>query len=97
MKLIDEILLIEDQNWRAKPYRELEKLLENVSCYSIEHKNALFQFEVHSKRSSKNRDEIIIRVECSRNSLVGSFFGKARYFAKSLHMGIREIDNDEAF
>ena len=67
-----------------------------MTGYEVEHAGKKYQFEIHSQRG-QSPDEIIVMVECSKGSFLGSFFGRARYFAVSSISGPREIEADEAF
>jgi hypothetical protein len=93
---LDEILEMEEVRWRKMSFTEIVPNLDDVTCYDMKHKGAEYQFEIHTKKGQSN-DEIIIMVECSKKSFLGSFFGRCRYFAKAKDESIREIDGDEAF
>ena len=92
----DEILELEDARWRKESYGSLLETLNDVICYKKEHKGKGFLFEIHTKRSEK-ADEVIVILECSRDSFLGRFFGKCRFFAKDRNNGVREIEGEEAF
>jgi hypothetical protein len=96
MKPIEEVLATEEAKWRAKPYGEIETNLGAVQSYKIVHGDVSYQIEIHS-RKGKKQNEIIVMVEVSKNTLLGSFFGRAKYFVISKESGVREIENDEAF
>ena len=96
MPELNYILDAEDKIWRNKPYSEIKSFLGNVECYVKKHKGKEYQVEIHTKIGS-NDDEIIVMVECSKNSFLGSFVGRCYYFAKLKDGLIREIDGDEAF
>ena len=93
---LDDALKIEEKEWREMPYPEIESIIGDVKCYIKNHNGKSFQFEIHTK-TGKAQNEIIVMVECSKNSFFGSFFGKTRYFAKSINGNIREIEGDEPF
>jgi hypothetical protein len=95
MSKLNDILKQEEAKWRNEPYDRLEKLLLDVYLYEVESENKKFTFEIHTKKNEA--EEIIVMVECSKKSFFGSFWGKAKYFAKSSKNQIREIEGDEAF
>ena len=92
MKPIDEILCSEETKWRGRTFEEFEGLQGEVQCYSVTHGGVTYHFEVHTERS-RNKKEILVRVEGSKNLI----FGKAKYFAISAEHGVRDIANEEAF
>jgi len=91
MEPIDELLIIEEAKYRAKSYKEIEGILEEVQCYEIVKDNVTYGIEVHTKKG-KRQNEIIVMVECSK-----SICGKAKYFVNSEQLGVRDIERDEAF
>ncbi len=91
MKPIDDLLIIEEAKWRAKSYKEIESILDDVQYYEIIRDNVTYGIEVHAK-IGKGQNEIVVMVECSR-----SILGKAKYFVSSEESGVRDIESDEAF
>ncbi len=95
MKAIDEILASEEGKWRGRSFKEIESIQSDVQCYAVTHGCATYHVEVQTERG-KRANELIVRVECSK-SILGANFGKAKYFAISEKLGVREIEGDEAF
>lgn len=93
---MDKVLSAEEKVWREKSFSEIKSILGKAECYRTEYEGVGYQFEVHTKDNSAP-DEIIVLVECSKDSILGSFTGRCRYFAKRKDDSIREIEGDEAF
>lgn len=94
---IDAVIDEEDRKWRSKSFEELQSLKGEDQLYFVQQGTSRFQFEVSTKQG-KSPDEIIVTIECSKDTLLGRFFfGRATFFARGRSTGIREIEGDEAW
>lgn len=94
---IDDVIAEEDRKWRLKSFDELQALRSEPHVYFVEHGPSKYQVEVFTK-TGKTENEIIVTIECSKDSLLGPmFFGRATFFARGRETGIREIEGNEAW
>jgi hypothetical protein len=77
MKKMDEALSAEEKVWRQKTFSEIKTILGKVECYRTEYEGVGYQFEIHTKDNT-DPGEIIVMVECSKDSFLGSFTGRCR-------------------
>ena len=96
MKELDKILLLEEDRWRQEPYHKYLEMSNGGYYYEIKHNSKKYEIEIHTKKSDQN-DEIIVMVEVSKQTKIGIFTGKAKYFAINRQNTTRDATPDEAF
>ena len=96
MSSLEQVLTREVLKWRSEPYSKFKDLNGGFHSYSIQEGDTEYGIEIHTKRSDRT-PEIIVMFEVSRPALLGTSVGKAQYFAVSPNGLVRDATPDEAF
>lgn len=96
MTSLDQVLAREVAIWRSEPYSRFKDLNEGLHSYSIQEEDTEYGIEIHTKKSDRT-PEIIVMCEVSKRAILGTSVGKARYFAVSPNGVMRDATPDEAF
>lgn len=93
---LDQVLTREVAKWRSEPYSTFKDLNEGVHSYSIQEGDTQYGIEIHTKKSDRT-PELIVMFEVSKRAILGTSVGKAQYFAVSPNGVVRDATPDEAF
>lgn len=92
MSKLEEILNSKTQELKDRSFDELSSLTNNIECFSVNHKNKSYSFEVHVYESD---DGLKVMIECSRNIFLLRMFGKAQYFYIYKNGKVKDISGNE--
>ena len=91
MSILEEILDIKTEELKKKTYEEFMALPDNFLGFTAIYKSKSFYFEVHL---IKKDNEILVRIQCSRNIPILRCFSLAKYFSISETGAVKDIPGE---
>lgn len=91
MSILEEILNIKTEELKKKTYEEFVALQDNFLGFTTNYKSKSFYFEVHL---IKKDNEILARIQCSRDILILRCFSLSKYFSISETGIVKDIPGE---